>query len=343
MVVLGPAHNRVATPSSIKNTRARNPCRYVGADCVRANRSNVYGQRQQRYRCTHHTKLPNNTLSICETNRLVEGEMLNTIDRTGKVLDLFTAATPEWGITQVAKTLGLPTSTAFDIVASLAEIGFLQQASGDRYRLGWRLLVISRRLMSSTCFNAHTNRTIAALANQLDAVVTIGVWDGHDVVCLANAAANQPEHLPVSGAHIAGHTSALGKLLMAQLPWSKVQEWIERYGLPAITQNSISEVEVLRAQLMSSRLNGVAIEHGETLVGQSCVAVGIFQRDRHAVAALSICVPSDRMRSRGEEYVRIARRAAQNLLQPSISAQAPARAEKCPAYGGYEGIDIPTP
>ncbi len=32
-----------------------------------------------------------------------QGRMvLNTIDRTGKVLDLFTAETPEWGVTAVA-------------------------------------------------------------------------------------------------------------------------------------------------------------------------------------------------------------------------------------------------
>jgi hypothetical protein len=33
--------------------------------------------------------------------------LLNTIDRTGKVLNLFTAETPEWGVTEVATTLEL--------------------------------------------------------------------------------------------------------------------------------------------------------------------------------------------------------------------------------------------
>jgi DNA-binding IclR family transcriptional regulator len=49
------------------------------------------------------------------------------------VLNLFTAETPEWGVTEVATTLALPTSTTFDIVASLVEIGLLQQTSDDRY------------------------------------------------------------------------------------------------------------------------------------------------------------------------------------------------------------------
>ncbi len=243
------------------------------------------------------------------------GAVLNTIDRTGKVLDLFTAATPEWGVTEIAKTLRLPTSTAFDIVASLAEIGLLQQTLGDRYRLGWRLLAISRRLMSSTCFTAHTHRKVASLAKHLDAVVTIGAWDGYDVVCIVNASANPAERLPVNGSHIPGHASALGKLLMAQLPWSKLEERIDRTGLPAVTENSIADLNVLRAQLVSSRHSGLAMEHGEAIVGQSCVAVGIYQREHYPVAALSICVPSERMRIRCEDYARVARRAVRNLLQ----------------------------
>jgi DNA-binding IclR family transcriptional regulator len=251
--------------------------------------------------------------------------LLNTIDRTGKVLNLFTAETPEWGVTEVATTLDLPTSTTFDIVASLAEIGLLQQTSDDRYRLGWRVLEISRRLMTSTCFNAQTHNILAEVAKELGAVVTLGAWDGQGVVCLANASANRTERVLADEVHISRHASALGKLLMAQLPWSKVQERIDRYGLPALTENSVSDIDILRAQLISARRHDIATEHGETIAGQSCIAVGISQRERHTIAALSICVPSDRMRSRceEEEYVRVARRTTRALLQQCISAQVP--------------------
>jgi DNA-binding IclR family transcriptional regulator len=247
-------------------------------------------------------------------------DLLNTIDRTGKVLNLFTAETPEWGVTEVATTLDLPTSTTFDIVASLAEIGLLQQTSDDRYRLGWRVLEISRRLMTSTCFNAQTHNIVAEVANQLGAVVTLGAWDGQGVVCIANASANRTERVLADEVHISRHASALGKLLMAQLPWSKVQERIDRYGLPALTENSVSDIDILRAQLISARRHDIATEHGETIAGQSCIAVGISHRERHPIAALSICVPSDRMRSRCEEYVLVARRTTRALLQQCISA-----------------------
>lgn len=246
-------------------------------------------------------------------------DVLNTIDRTGKVLDLFTTETPEWGVTEVAAKLRLPKSTTFDIMTSLAAIGLLQQTSGDRYRLGWRVLLISRRLVSSSCFNAHTHRRVADLAHQLSAVVTIGTWDGQGVVCVANAPADRTVPLVTDGVHMSSHTSALGKLLMAQLPWPTVQECIDRHGLPTLTENSIADVNVFRNQLISARRDDAAMDTGETFLGQSCIAVGIYQRERQAVAALSISMPTERLVNRSEEYVRIARRTARSFVQQGVS------------------------
>jgi DNA-binding IclR family transcriptional regulator len=249
--------------------------------------------------------------------------LLNTIARTGTVLGLFTAETPEWGVTEVATTLGLPKSTTFDLLASLAEIGLLQQTSNDRYRLGWQLLVIRRRLINSLGFNDQTQRTIAELAQHLNATITIGACDGRGVVCIANTSVSRTGPVLAEGARLPGHASALGKLLMAQLPWPKLQERIEHYGLRALTVNSVSDIEVFRKQLICARENDLAVEHGETVIGQSCLAVGICARERRVIAALSICTPSETMHARHEEFARIARRAARTLLKQGISAHVP--------------------
>ena len=241
--------------------------------------------------------------------------MLNTIDRTGKVLDLFTAETPEWGVTAVAARLQLPKSTTFDIMSSLAAIGLLQQTSRDRYRLGWRVLLFSRRLMSSSCFDAQTNHRVAELSHHLSAVVTVGAWDGQGVVCITNASTDRTDPIVTRGVHISAHTSALGKFLMAQLPWSTVEELVDRTGLPRLTDNSVVDMNILHTQLITARRDDVAIEHGENIPDQSCIAVGIHQRDRRAIAALSISAPTERLLGRREEYLRIARRTARSLVQ----------------------------
>jgi DNA-binding IclR family transcriptional regulator len=249
--------------------------------------------------------------------------LLNTIARTGTVLGLFTAQTPEWGVTEVATTLGLPKSTTFDLLASLAEIGLLQQTSDDRYRLGWQLLVIRRRLINSLGFNDQTQHTVAELAQHLNAAVTIGACDGRGVICIAHASVSRTGPVLAEGARLPGHTSALGKLLIAQLPWPKLRERIEQHGLPALTVNSVSDIEVFRKQLTCARDNDLAVEHGETIMGQSCLAVGIYAREHRVLAALSICTPSETMHSRHEEFAGIARRTARTLMKQGISSHVP--------------------
>ena len=107
---------------------------------------------------------------------------------------------------------------------------------------------------------------------------------------------------------------------MAQLPWPKLRERIEQHGLPALTVNSVSDIEVFRKQLTCARENDLAVEHGETVIGQSCLAVGIYELKHRVIAALSICTPSETMHSRHEEFARIARRAARTLLKQGISS-----------------------
>jgi DNA-binding IclR family transcriptional regulator len=243
------------------------------------------------------------------------GDLLNTIVRTGTVLGLFTPQAPEWGVTEVATMLGLPKSTTFDLLASLAEIGLLQQTSDDRYRLGWQFLDIRRRLINSMGVTDQTQRTIAELAQQLSATITIGACHGPAVVCIASASACRTRPVLGEGARLPGHASALGKFLIAQRPWPKVQERIEQYGLPALTVNSVSSIDVFRKQLTCARENDLAVEHGETVIGQSCLAVGIYAREHRVLAALSICTPTETMHSRHEDFAWIARKAARCIAR----------------------------
>ena len=63
---------------------------------------------------------------------------------------------------------------------------------------------------------------------------------------------------------------------------------------------------------------------GETVIGQSCLAVGIYEREHRVIAALSICTPTETMHARHDEFARIARKAARTLLTQGISSQVPA-------------------
>ncbi|WP_354526024.1 IclR family transcriptional regulator C-terminal domain-containing protein [Mycolicibacterium sp. 624] len=70
-----------------------------------------------------------------------------------------------------------------------------------------------------------------------------------------------------------------------------------------------------------AQLGAPPSSRGETVVGQSCIAVGVYQAERRPIAALSISMPTERMQYRLEEYLRIARRTDRAVVQQGISPQ----------------------
>ena len=94
--------------------------------------------------------------------------MLNTIDRAGTLLSLFTEDR-------------VPRSTAHALMSSLTGIGLLAHIPGSRYRLGWQLLTLSGRLLNTTDVARLETPVLAQLAHQLRHTVTISTWDNGPV------------------------------------------------------------------------------------------------------------------------------------------------------------------
>lgn len=84
--------------------------------------------------------------------------MLGTVGKASRLLDLFTGQTPEWGVTDTALALKVPTSSAHDLLDTLAQTGLLRRVEGNRYRLGLKLVSLSRTALDSFGVREHTTR-----------------------------------------------------------------------------------------------------------------------------------------------------------------------------------------
>ena len=49
----------------------------------------------------------------------------NSIGNVAKILSLFTSANPKWGISDIARELGVSKTTSYNLISSLEKIGFL--------------------------------------------------------------------------------------------------------------------------------------------------------------------------------------------------------------------------
>ena len=75
--------------------------------------------------------------------------MLGTVGKASRVLDLFTSEDPEWGVTDTALALKVPRSSAHDLLDTLTQTGLLRRVTGNRYRLGLKLLTLSNTALET--------------------------------------------------------------------------------------------------------------------------------------------------------------------------------------------------
>jgi DNA-binding IclR family transcriptional regulator len=95
-------------------------------------------------------------------------------------------------------------------------------------------------------------------------------------------------------------TTALGKTILANRPADEVDEIIERHGLPAVTERTITDRDELDECLATVRERGYAYDDEERIEGMRCVAAPVTDSTGRAVAAVSVSGPKSRMR--GESF-----------------------------------------
>jgi DNA-binding IclR family transcriptional regulator len=91
------------------------------------------------------------------------------------------------------------------------------------------------------------------------------------------------------------HVSASGKAIFAHLPTERVDEIIEHHGLPAKTDKSITDRDVLMDHLQEVRDRGFAVDDEEHINGLRCIGTPILSDDGTVLGSVSISVPVTRM------------------------------------------------
>nr|BFE87929.1 hypothetical protein GCM10020093_105300 [Planobispora longispora] len=90
------------------------------------------------------------------------------------------------------------------------------------------------------------------------------------------------------------HSTAVGKVLLADRPDAEVTSLVERTGMPRRTANTITDLSSMLTELERVRDRGYAMDLGEEELGVHCLAVGVRDGSR-TVAAMSVSGPAERI------------------------------------------------
>lgn len=249
--------------------------------------------------------------------------MLGTVTKAVRVLEVFSEES-DWGVSEVARELGMPKSSAHSLLTTLADTGLLRRTPDNRYRLGGRVLALSRCLLDGSDLRNHARSTMTLLVRQFGLVVHLATLDDGAVTYLDKAQPSPAEELPMTGVgrRLPSHCTALGKVLLANEPESYLDDLSGGCRLPRYTNNTICDVEELRAELSVVRRRGYSTADEELIPGVSCFAAPVTGIDGHVDAAVSVTLPTQAYRRAPERWSKVAVGAAARISRSIQSGEA---------------------
>lgn len=199
------------------------------------------------------------------------------------------------GVTELASIVDMNKSTVHNHLSTLKSEELVIQRD-DKYLLGLRLLEFGGRARNQCSLYDIATPEIERLANQSGELANLVVEEyGHGVylVCEKGDKAVNLDIYP--GVRRLLHVTASGKAILAHSSTERVDEIIERHGLPAKTEHSITDRDALLDHLEEVKEQGFAVDDEEHINGLRCIGAPILTDDMTALGAVSISVPVTRM------------------------------------------------
>lgn len=222
-------------------------------------------------------------------------EFATSLDKACDVLASFTPLKPAWGISELARELGLAKSGVFRIVKTLEVKGFLRRrANSYDYELGYRIYELTGAVIGEgkwLCEKAGPY--LWELHRATGLTVSLRVLENDKLVVLDRVEGTNPLKVvyPV-GAHLPCNHGASGKLLLAyQRTIPEVRELLRSGKIQKLTENTKADFNALQASFKKIRKHGYAVTRGEALLGVAGLAVPVWGQNGGVSAALALTSP----------------------------------------------------
>ena len=242
------------------------------------------------------------------------------------LLELFAITPGPLGVSEIAKRLGLPKSSAQALLLTLVDRGYLTRGDAGyvlpaALKVGWvggiraRLLGVARPVMDE-------------MAQTSGESVFIGTMTSAGRVQFIGKAVSPNEvRYDASLDHFRpAHSTSIGLIMLAHLPQEKVERWLQPESLVPVTRHTVTDPRRIRRMLRAARKAGCIEVRNANVEGASGVSAPVFGPVGEVVAGLNIAAPSARYAQHRENLIRIVRARAAYITETLRSPQRPAGA-----------------
>lgn len=241
---------------------------------------------------------------------------IQSIERAAAILRLLSGRNRRLGVVQLAGELDLPKTTVHGILRTLASVGFVEQdPDSGKYQLGAALLHMGSSYLDGNELRTRALNWSDSLAARSGESVRIGTLHESQVLVVHHVFRPDDSRQALEvGTLQPAHATAMGKVLLSAHRYAAAE--IAAAGLSQFTPATITDREVLMAELDEVLERGWAAEAEELVAGEVSLAAPIHDRRGVTVGAIGISGPIERLSDKGTpriELVAFVREAARSV------------------------------
>ncbi len=219
------------------------------------------------------------------------------------------------GVTEIARRLGVPKARAHRYLATLRDLGCVEQdpVSG-KYRLGIRLYHLGRAAGDQQDLLAAAKPIMQALCERLGLTISLSRPTVDGLLLLDMVRAFSPIEISVKPGYLVPlHATAQGKVALA-FGGDDLREAVDGAELWSCTEQTIRDHAALTEEVGLTRRRGWAVAPGETLPGLNALAVPVYGAEGELAATLAAVGTTQTVpRDPGEDLLEPIRQAGRDL------------------------------
>jgi IclR family transcriptional regulator, KDG regulon repressor len=222
---------------------------------------------------------------------------VQSIVRAFAILELVARAPDGISLSELSRAVRLHSSTTFNLVRTMFNLGYLYQSGDDkRYRIGRPLFSLAANAIDDLLLVDAAKAVMEDLSHASGETGTFAVWSGGQVVAMARSSGAGAFQLSdrVGGVRPA-HATATGKVLLAALPPEQFDAYLAGATLTRFTATTIVDARRLRAEVQRAKADGFAIDHAEFHDDVCCIAMPVRDFSGKTVGAIGLSAPLWRM------------------------------------------------
>jgi IclR family acetate operon transcriptional repressor len=241
---------------------------------------------------------------------------LGAMGKAFSILEIIVAAGRPLTMAEIVRASGLTKPTAHRITSALAEMGFIERDLLRRgYVEGPRAIRLALATLEAAAPRSLRHAILRSVSEAVGETANLGVLIGAEVQYLDRVEAKWPLGLRFdAGSRVPAHCTAIGKLLLSQLPARERAHMLIAMPLRRHTPRTIADARELADALETIAHTEIGTDDEEFLEGVVCVAVPVLSGDGDAIAAIAVSAPRARVDiARAMSFVPVMREAARRM------------------------------